>query len=238
MKLGIMQPYFFPYVGYFELIRQTDLWIVFDTAQYIRHGWINRNRILHPSSSWQYIIVPTESHAQKTPISDIRIASDPRWRDRLFGQLRHYEKRATFYRSVLDLVSTCLVDPERSLCKLNVDSLAKVCEYLRIPFRYLLFSEMDLSLGPVEEPGDWALRISEALGATEYVNPPGGIDLFDRSKFDAAHIALTIQQPSNFIYECDGYQFEPNLSIIDVLMWNSPAMVNDYFLLRQGENRC
>ena len=58
MRLGIMQPYFFPYLGYFDLINSTDRWIVFDTVQYIRHGWINRNRILHPNEGWQYIIVP------------------------------------------------------------------------------------------------------------------------------------------------------------------------------------
>ena len=74
MKLGIMQPYFFPYLGYFDLIHSVDKWVVFDTPQYIRHGWVNRNRILHPESDWQYIIVPLKKHPRNTPIKEIEIA--------------------------------------------------------------------------------------------------------------------------------------------------------------------
>ena len=235
MKLGIMQPYFFPYLGYFDLISCTDQWIVFDTAQYIRHGWVNRNRILHPTDGWQYIIVPTQHHDQKTPINEIRITDDGRWRDKLLGQLQHYKKKAPFFSTVVDLVSTCLYDTDGSLNQLNIRSLGRICAYVGIPFHHSLFSEMDLELGPVEGPGDWALRIMEALGASEYINPPGGVDLFDRSKFDAAGIGLTIQTPVAFVYVCDDYKYEPNLSIIDVLMWNSPEAVRAYLVSRSPE---
>ena len=71
----------------------------------------------------------------------------------------------------------------------------------------------------------WALRISEALGADEYVNPPGGEALFAPTKFEAAGIRLTIQRFENMTYPCDGYDFEPALSIIDVMMWNSPSAI-------------
>ena len=73
VRLGIMQPYFFPYLGYFDLINRTDRWIVFDTAQYIRHGWVNRNRILHSDSEWQYILVPLKKHSRKAAIKDIAV---------------------------------------------------------------------------------------------------------------------------------------------------------------------
>lgn len=232
MKLGIMQPYFFPYIGYFELIYCTDRWVVFDTAQYIRHGWVNRNRILHPTQGWQYIIVPTQHHDQKTPIHQIRINDDSRWRDKLLGQLQHYRKQAPYYKAVTDIVSACVADTDNSLNRLNVRSLQLVCSYLGIPFNDSLFSEMDLTLGPVAGPGDWALRISEALGAHEYLNPPGGADLFDRAKFEAAGITLTIQTPVDYVYSCGSYQFEPNLSIIDVLMWNSVEAIRSYLSAR------
>jgi hypothetical protein len=227
-----MQPYFLPYIGYFELIYRTNRWIVFDTAQYIRHGWVNRNRILHPTQGWQYIIVPAQSHEQKTPINQIRIAEDSRWRDKLLGQLQHYRKRAPYFETVIDLVSTCLQDTDGSLNQLNVRSLARVCAYLGIPFHHSLFSEMDLALGRVEGPGDWALRIAEALGANEYLNPPGGADLFDRAKFEAAGITLAIQTPVDYLYACGDYEFQPSLSIIDVLMWNSPNDVRAYLASR------
>jgi hypothetical protein len=87
---------------------------------------------------------------------------------------------------------------------------------------------MQLELGPVEAPDEWALRISEAIGAEEYVNPSGGMGLFDSSKFDADGIKLTIRNLPPIEYTCRGYEFVPAMSIIDVLMWNSPDEVRDY----------
>ena len=79
MKVGIMQPYFFPYLGYFDLINRVDKWIVFDTPQYIRHGWVNRNRILHPHQGWQYIVVPLKKHDRDTSINQIETADPTEW---------------------------------------------------------------------------------------------------------------------------------------------------------------
>jgi len=90
MKLGIMQPYFFPYLGHFDLIYKTDRWIVFDTPQYIRQGWVNRNRILGPNSGWQYITVPTRKHHRDNPIRDILVKEGKDWRERVCRQLEHY----------------------------------------------------------------------------------------------------------------------------------------------------
>ena len=232
-----MQPYFFPYIGYFNLIYQVQLWIVFDTVQFIRHGWINRNRILHPQEGWQYIIVPTQKHDQTIAIKDVRITSDSRWVDKLLGQLHHYKKKAPYYNNVINLVLDCVHYPGNSLSRLNVICLEHVCAYLEIPFRFSFFSEMDLNLGSIEGPGDWALKIAQVLGAHEYINAPGGADLFDRSKFDDAGIKLTIQKPVDFIYDTDGYGFQPNLSIIDVMMWNSPEVIRSYFSSTSREDR-
>jgi hypothetical protein len=225
MKLGIMQPYFFPYLGYFDVIYKCDQWIVFDTAQYIRHGWVNRNRVLHPSSGWQYIIAPLQQHHRESPIRDILVREGKDWRERLYGQLVHYRKKAPHYTATADLVRHCLDNDEPSLSRLNVAILDKVCGYLQIPFRYEFFSEMKLDLGPVDGPGDWALRISEAMGADEYINSPGAKGYLDREKFESAGIKLTFQEFENMTYPCDPYRFEPALSIIDVLMWNSPSAV-------------
>jgi hypothetical protein len=235
MKLGAMQPYFFPYIGYFDLIYRTDFWVVFDVAQYIRHGWINRNRVLHPTEGWQYINVPIKHHHYTAPISEIRIAEDGRWRDKLLGQLHLYKRKAPFSKEVIDIVSACLHDTDGSITQLNINSVEAVCAYLGIPFHYKIFSEMNLKLGSVEGSGDWGLRISEALGASEYINPPGGAHLYDRSKFEAAGMKLTIQRPVNFVYDCNGYEFEPNLSIIDVMMWNPPEAVRTYLASRSRE---
>src|SRR5512140_2804121 len=101
MKLGAMQPYFFPYLGYFELIFLTDQWIVFDISKYIRHGWVNRNRVLHPTQGWVYITVPLQKHSSDTPINHIETKDIEEWRPRLFGQLSHYRRRAPFFRETM-----------------------------------------------------------------------------------------------------------------------------------------
>ncbi len=225
MKLGLMQPYFFPYLGYFDLIFQTDFWIVFDTAQYTRRDWINRNRVLHQRSGWQYITVPVAKHRRETPIQDIRIAMNQPWREKILGQLGHYRRRAPFYHEVITLLEGCLWPDESSLARLNVRCLAAVCDYLDIPFHPHFFSDMDLELGPIHAPDDWALQIALALGAEEYVNPPGGVGLYDPVKYARAGVKLTIRHLPPLEYACPGYEFIPNLSILDVLMWNEPARV-------------
>ena len=226
--LGIMQPYFFPYLGYFDLINCSDRWIVFDTVQYIRHGWMNRNRIHHPKEGDLYVIVPLRKHPRGTIIKDITISEDPRWKSKILGQLNHYKKNAPYFKETYSFVEECLSIDEKSLSRLNSSILEKTCSRLGIDFEYEYFSEMALDLGSVEGAGDWALRISEALGAEEYVNPPGGVDIFDPDKFMAAGIKLTIRKIPPFEYSNKGYEFIPNLSIIDVMMFNSKERIGEY----------
>jgi len=228
MKLGIMQPYFFPYLGYFDLINCTDRWVVFDTAQYIRHGWVNRNRILHPTKGWQYVIVPVQKHSLRTTIEEVCISEASTWRTKIVAQLAHYQKRAPHFKEVVPLVKECLDQEESHLSRLNAKILAKVCGYLDLKFNYRFFSEMKLDIPDVNGPGDWALHISKALGASEYVNAPGGEKIFDRQAFASCGIELTIRDLPPMAYACRGYQYEPNLSVIDALMWNTPEDIKAY----------
>jgi hypothetical protein len=221
MRLGIMQPYFFPYLGYFELILRTDRWVVFDTAQYIRHGWVNRNRILHPKAGWQYVIAPVRKHPRYEPISGIEVNEETDWRRKLVAQLAHYQGHAPFFLETMTVVEECLELAERRLARLNGAILDHVCRHLGIRFDATYFSDMQLNVGEIRGPGDWALGITRALGASEYVNPPGGAGLFDSDQFAAAAIKLSIQEFAPIMYSCGRYTFEPNLSIIDVMMWVS-----------------
>jgi len=237
MKLAIMQPYFFPYIGYFDLIHQTDLWVVYDTGQYIKHGWVNRNRILHPREGWWYVIVPLKHHHFTTPIREVRIAEDRPWRQKLLGQIQHYGRKAPFFPVVRDLLHACLHDTSESLSRLNVRCLEEVTRYLGIPFQHSTFSEMGVHVDQTDGPTSIALQTARALGATEYVNRPGGAHLFDPRRFEEAGITLTIQGPVDFVYDCDGYQFQPNLSIIDVMMWNPPDEIRRYLVSRQEKEQ-
>ncbi|RJR15163.1 MAG: hypothetical protein C4581_12625 [Nitrospiraceae bacterium] len=235
MKLGIMQPYFYPYLGYFDLINYSDKWVVFDTVQYIRHGWMNRNRIVNPNGGWQYIIAPLKKHSRNTLIKDIEVMDDPGWHSRILGQIQHYRK-APYFTEVYRLMEECLEIRESSLSRLNVAILCNVCRYLDISFKYEFYSEMDLKIGQIEGPADWALRISEAMGAGEYVNPPGARNMFDEAKFQELGMKLTIRELPVFVYECGGFEFVPGLSIIDVLMWNSPEQIKNYLDFHEVES--
>src|SRR5665648_86327 len=95
MKVGIMQPYFFPYLGYFSLIKNTEQFILFDPVQFIKHGWIERNRILKPQGDWQYISVPLVKHSRDTIIKDIQISNTNDWKQTIFAQLVHYKNEFT-----------------------------------------------------------------------------------------------------------------------------------------------
>ena len=225
MILGAMQPYFFPYLGYFDLINRVDRWIVFDTPQYMREGWVNRNRALHACKEWQYIIVPVKKHSRETPINRIETVDFPDWRRTIVNQFTHYRGRAPYYRETLALLEDCLAGNEQNLSRLNAHCLGKVCCHLGIPWNPEVLSEINLPLGPVWEAADWALRLSEAAGADEYLNPPGGATLYDPKRFARHGIRLHIQEDFNYEYDCGNYAYVPRLSVLDVLMWVSPAEI-------------
>lgn len=228
MRLGIMQPYFAPALGYFDLISLCDKWVVFDVADYRPKSWMVRNRILHPSSGSQYIKAQTGKVHRGTAIRDVRLAPGRDWRDLILRQVEHYRRNAPFFDDTFELLEHCLDTDTDSLAKLSVQILDEVCRRLDIPFSYSFFSEMGLDVGPIEGPGDWALRISEAMEAAEYVNPPGGRELFDPEAFARANIKLTIREFEDLHYEPRGYEFIPTLSIVDVMMWSSVGTITEH----------
>jgi hypothetical protein len=228
MRLGIMQPYFFPYLGHFGLIASVDEWIVFDITQYTPKTWMNRNRILHPSEGWNYISVPLANGSISIRTVEAKILDPVAARKSVLGKLSHYKRATRRYDDVVALVDAAFGDgADDSLVRLNVRGLDAVCAYLDIPFRVRICSELDLDLQPIEGPGGWAPAICERLGATSYVNPAGGQDLFEPTEFSRRGIKLLFAETTLFPYATGPYKFEPALSILDVLMWNSPQQVAD-----------
>lgn len=229
MRLGIMQPYFLPALGYFDLIHVTDAWIVFDTPQYRRKSWMCRNRVLHPREGWQYIRAQTTGVHRDTRICDVTLSPAP-WGDALLRKLSHYARHAPHYDAVEALLRASFAAERTSLSRLAVDLLIRFAAYLDLDFEPRLWSELAPStpLGEVGGPGEWALRICEALGATQYVNPPGGEAIFDRDAYAASNIDLIIRRFDDMPYAPRSYDYIPTLSIVDVLMWNPPTVVKAY----------
>ena len=236
MKIAIMQPYFFPYIGYFSLIKNTDRFILFDTVQFIYHGWIARNRILKPENGWQYINVPLQKHSREIKIKDVAIKDDLQWRERIIAQLQHYKKSAPYFSTVMSLLNDVLFQEYPGIVSVNQATLKAVCDYLEIKTSIETFSRMDLKVDDAAEPDEWALNICKAMdGVTEYWNPPGGIQLFDRSKYESDKIKLVFQKVQLSEYDQGRLAHEAGLSIIDVMMFNGVSEINkmldDYELL-------
>ena len=233
MKLAIMQPYFFPYLGYFHLLHNVDLFIVYDNVQFIKQGWINRNRILHPNrSSWQYISAPLDRasfhNSYQTSILDVKISGSELWKQHILGQLDHYKKAAPFANETIDFVKECLAEDVASISRLNVSILDRCSKLLNLNFNYRFCSELDIRLDVDQSAEERILDLCEYFGAGEYVNLPGGINLYHAENFKDRYIKLTFQNLPVYVYDTGPYTFQPNLSIIDLLMWNTPGNINRY----------
>lgn len=225
-----MQPYFFPYLGYYDLINRTGRWIVFDVVKYTPKSWMNRNRILHPTDGWQYISTPVNKYAGDGLIKDVQILDASASHNKIRSQIEHYRKgRAPYFSAVSSLVDDCFFGMQGNLLRdLNVRSLALVCAYLGITFNHTNLSEMSLALPVMQRPGQWALEIASALGADAYLNPPGGRGIFQPREWEDRGIQLAFTNLVSFAYPTRHYTFIEHLSIIDVLMWNSPEAVKAY----------
>ncbi|RRV08525.1 hypothetical protein EGJ27_08130 [Pseudomonas sp. v388] len=223
-----MQPYFFPYLGYFQLIASVQEGIIFDIVKYKRKSWMNRNRILTANGGWQYINVPVKT-SEGTLIKDARVIDLAAAQRQIRGQLEHYRGKAPFFREVVQLVDGAFTSTRTpGIGELNTRSLSVVCEYLGLDFKWSTCSNMQLDLPPIQHAGQWALEISSRMEAQRYVNLPGGRDIFVAQEWQQRGIELRFIAPSSFIYGTSPYNFEENLSILDVLMWNAPDTVTRY----------
>lgn len=223
MKLAIMQPYFFPYIGYWQLIHAADRFVLFDDAQYMRHSWVNRNRILKPGGGWQYILVPLKKHEITEQIKNVQAHPDKQWKELIIAQLAHYKKKAHYFDETIKVVSEILYsNNEPSIAAINLTIIKKLCAYLNINKEIVVSSEQNFDYSGVGDAGEWALRIAEQMGASEYINPAAGAELFDGSKFTSSNIKLSFLKSDDITYSQRG-DFEPSLSIIDVLMFNGQA---------------
>jgi hypothetical protein len=216
MKLAIMQPYLFPYIGYFQLIRAVDTFVVYDDVQFIKGGWINRNYILGAQDR-QLITLPLVGASPNKLINQVQVGPQ---RGKLLATLRHAYARAPQFASVYPLVEGILTHPEDNLARFVDNGLRQVCAYLGLRPQWRVSS----SLGKDNDlrGQDKVLAICRELGATHYINVPGGRALYDREAFAKEGLQLSFIQPLPAPYRQFSAAFTPNLSILDVMMFNAP----------------
>jgi hypothetical protein len=227
MNVAIMQPYFAPYLGYISLIKHTDRFILFDTVQHIRHGWIERNRILKQNEGWLYIQVPLEKHSRDILIKDLVINNSSDWKKKIMSQLVTYKRSAPNYYKVVNLLNEVFEKDYHSIVHLNKALLEKISLYLGFPKNLLVFSEMNLQIEQANAPDEWALNICKELGNdVTYINPIGGSEFFDRTKYTSNNIQIFFQKIRLEPYDQKRGHFEAGLSIIDVMMFNPVEEIN------------
>jgi hypothetical protein len=225
MTLGIMQPYFFPYLGYFSLIRLVDKFLLLDNVQFIRHGWVDRNQIVGKTGVPFYFRPSLIKHSQKTSIDGIFLNSNQSWQNTILEQLKMYRNKAPFYELIIDLIREIIFTPCSKLAELNYESLTQISEYIGIKTTIERINPTSYDWGKVKEADDWALIISKTHKAKEYINPAGGMKFFDKNKFDKEGIKLAFLKPvlSPYRQLCD--TFIPSMSVIDALMFLEPGEV-------------
>ncbi|MCZ6643304.1 MAG: WbqC family protein [Gammaproteobacteria bacterium] len=222
-----MQPYFFPYFEYFRIINNCDLWISFDTAQFSRGSWMNRNRIINREKGWSYIGLPISRDGLQTSIKDARIDPKRDWKSDIVNKIRIYERFAPNYLVVSKLIERTLDRDLDTLGALNTSTIIEICRFLGIDTRIVILSEMGISPPDYGVPGGWPLHLCMQLGATEYLNASGGRGLYDPELFRQSGVNLLFHEHIGLNYDTKPFDFVPDLSIIDVLMWVGAETARD-----------
>ena len=218
MKLAIMQPYLFPYLGYFQLINSVDLFMVYDDVQYIKGGWINRNRILLNGLAHMFAF-PVKKGPLSYQIRERYFAEDFNLiAKRFLKTLEVAYRGAPGYSETVQLITDILASDDLNIASFISRSLRIICDYLSIETRFILSSEIDKD--PLLKGQDRVIEINRLLGSTHYMNPIGGMELYSKEAFQKAGIELSFLRMRPLIYKQFNNEFVPDLSIIDVMMFN------------------
>ena len=229
MRLGIMQPYFFPYLGYWQLLANVDKYVVYDDVTYIKGGWINRNNFLINGQK-NLLTMQLEKASSYTLIKDIAIKDDF---VKFLKTIEMGYKKAPFFEDIFRLLKDICQCPDKKLGQFLFNSHIKICEYLGIDTELILSSSFEKH---TELKGkDKVISICKQLGADEYINAIGGQELYDKKEFAENGIRLNFLQANLREYRQLKNEFVAGLSIIDIMMFNSKEeikeMLNDFILV-------
>jgi hypothetical protein len=216
MKLAIMQPYFLPYIGYFQLIASVDQFIVYDNIKYTKKGWINRNRMLQNGKDVIFSL-PIKSDSDFLDIGQRKLSIEFS-RDKLLNQFRGAYRRAPCFDQTFPLLEDIVRFDDANLFEYLHHSIAKTCAHLAITTN--IKSSSNIAMDHTLKNQDKVLALCEAVSANTYVNSIGGMELYSKEAFREKGIDLKFIQSKQFKYPQYGDAFVPWLSIIDVMMFN------------------
>lgn len=226
MKLAIMQPYFFPYIGYFQLINTADAFVIYDNIQYTKKGWVNRNRILVNGKD-DYITLPVKKDSDYLNIVERKLADS--FADDKIKMLRRITesyRKAPEFGNVFPVIEAAINSSSENLFEYIYQSLQQVCNFLNIKTPFIVSSTVPANHQLKSQ--EKVIAYCQVLGAAEYINPIGGVELYSKEAFHQHNIKLSFLKSTEIVYPQYKNEFIPWLSIIDVMMFNSREKIQQY----------
>lgn len=226
MKIAIMQPYFFPYIGYFQLMCAVDEFIIYDNIQFSKKGWINRNRILVNGLD-AYITLPLKKDSDFLDVNHRYLSDD--WnveRKKLLNRITESYRKAPQFSEVFPLIEKSVLFEEKNLFQFIYHSIVCVKDFLEIKTPLVISSGLNIDHQLKAEKK--VLALCKASRASTYINPIGGVELYDKQEFKNEGVELQFLKADNIIYKQYQNEFVPFLSIIDVMMFNTKENVKEY----------
>ena len=217
MKLAIMQPYFLPYIGYYQLIAAVDVFVVYDNIKYTKKGWINRNRMLMNGQDAMFSL-SLKKDSDSLNVVQRELSADYS-RVRLLNQFKGAYSQAPHFEETFALLERIVLSEESNLFRYIHHALVETCAHLRINTEIRISSGIgiDHNLKGQEK----VLALCRAVGADTYINAIGGVELYSREDFWSQGVELKFIKSMPYSYGQFGATFVPWLSIIDVLMFDS-----------------
>jgi len=228
MKIAIMQPYLFPYIGYFQLINAVDYFGIGDDVQFIKSGWINRNRILVQGESKLFTFSVKKDSFDKNIKERFFSDNFEKEKEKFLRKLEIYYKKAPFYSETYKIVKSIFDYEEKNVSKFIQNQLKIICNYIYIdtPFvNSLTWKIENDTIMNVEERAIKKIEKLKKMKINHFVNSIGGSHLYTKDFFEKNKIKLSFLKPQEISYQQFNNEFIQNLSIIDVLMFNSPKTI-------------
>jgi len=224
--VAVMQPYLFPYIGYFHLITAADQFVFYDDVSFIKQGWINRNNILLGGRPFPFT-VPVSDISSFRLIRDVRLAGVDRWFTKFDKTLAQAYAKAPCYGEVIRMIRSVFTYPHASIADLAIASIEQTFDYLGIAFRNLR-SSISFPHTQGMPRAERLMAITKDLGYSDYVNAPGGKSLYNQAQFSKGGIRLSFIKSDAISYKQNTTDFVPSLSIMDTLMFNDKATVRGF----------
>jgi hypothetical protein len=226
VKIAIMQPYFMPYIGYFQLIAAVDKFVIYDDVQFIKGGWINRNRLLSNGKAMNFNVEMSGASANKK-INEIELSKNQKWKMKLLKTISQSYSKAPNFKEVYPLFEAIILyTPENGLLADYVtNGILSICNFLDISTKIGLTSSVYEN--EVLSGQERVLDICRKEECSLYLNPIGGVDLYSTEVFNDNKMDLKFIKTCNISYSQTKHEFVSSLSILDIIMYNSKAEVKE-----------